>query len=263
MVQYIAEGEREKRREEVKGKLQCRNDERGRAPHQRYRRAQNIRRGSDGWRLRASGKASQGKVGSLCRRNVGWVLRVMLVLLVEWSEVFRGWERRMVEAGYIGWVDVGGWGGYRGVRIGEARILGPYTEGGATGSGQGGGSSEPGHEVGRRGRSGAFDGADEEDPYAVLDAEWERGQGVLQGGKDTMVHEEAGEAEEEWMAMRKQSMDGDADALQGGMYERDEEDGFTVGRWEMRHGPILVALRWHARRIRMNWWRSLLQACPK
>ena len=131
-------------------------------------------------------------------------------------------------------------------RFGEAAHPGPYTVGGATSSGAGpayacdahtSGERQAAsmavavsHEEGRKGRSSVFDSAEGEDPYKVLDTEWEN-ELVASRGTGGATLEAARDAEDEWLAMQeRQLMDGDAVALHGGMHEIDEDEGFTICR---------------------------------
>ena len=166
------------------------------------------------------------------------------------------WELDVPTANGVGNAHGVGAGGYRGVRVGEAKTPGPYVVGGASSSGQGmevgalagreegvrnpwdvserheaqGNSLESGRKKRRMEIARSFDHAGEEDPFQVLEAELDNGQRAL-GVEGGVFDGEAFDAENELMAMQaRQMMDGDMAALQGGMHEIDDNEFFTAGK---------------------------------
>ena len=150
------------------------------------------------------------RLGRCPRRGMWWTGLAAALPGCGWVHAgLRAGVPSTVEAGDCGAVglraaNIGAGGGYRGMRVGEAGTLGPYTEGGASSSA--GAWVQLGHgrwatdgdarAMGQRLRNSersAFDHADDEDPFKVWEAELERGG--QEGGGVAEAHRREGEGD--------------------------------------------------------------------
>ena len=103
------------------------------------------------------------------------------------------------------------------------------TGNGSEGRGDQGSSRETAKKKRRGVLASAFDHADDEDPFQVMDAELDDGQGCPTG-KGRTIDEDLREAEREWMAMQsRQRMVGDNADLHGGIHVIDVDEFVTTG----------------------------------
>ena len=133
-------------------------------------------------------------------------------------------------------------GGYAGVRVGEAEKPGPYSEGGATGSGGDGWSlvsygrwqrREHNGIVGERGHQGVrastMDDAEGEDPFERLERDLVQGEAAAVGEEVGRAELEEMGNEDEWSRLRE--ADGSAAMCEKGLGDMGGEEETAVGPW--------------------------------